>query len=369
VLKEAPSKEQALELVTKINNIFKVIVKTNNTIPNTPTLYVYYSGPVDKEGNLINIEKARSMVEERLEAIKSNSKVKNAFYDLQGNLIPSDLYWFEIALPVNTRVKIATDTVKYYQNMFSGIREVSVQFFYSVGIEKDGKIIYLNVSSLYDKAGSPIPFFDLMVNNVFLSTEDAEVYRKRIMHLSEREIIVNNAKRMYLQSLINYQSGNYLKQLKRMHQCYYSLKWSFSSPEQSYIEAQLKKWLQSDWAIVSEDIVEQGRMWLEDGRDMIDVFVKAGDLDKLTYFLKSALSLEVRHPEAKPELAQSGFDPKKVNLSPEEEGICEEVGGYEYVVIDKLDKDEKPLKTILLRSQFTGKASREYEKYYNAIVW
>lgn len=445
VLKESSPKDQALELITRINDVLKTVVKVNGSIPNTSALYVYYNGPMDKDGNLMNIDKAKSIIEERLGEINTNSEVRNAFYDAKGDSVPADLHPFEIVLPVNTRIKMATDTVKYYQDMFPGIREISVQFFYSVGIKKGGKVVYLNVSPLYEKAGSPIPLFDLMVNNVFLSAKDVNTYKTRLMYLPPKQIIINNAKRVYLQSLYEYESGNYLKQLKRIHQCYNSLKWSFAPQERTAIEAQLRKWLGSDWAIISEDISEQGGKWLEDGRDMIDAFVKAGDLEKLINFLRSASGMEIKYPKIKPELAdlkklikklerkdnleerfkeliqigerisektgpteeeagqllkifgdkldelgfkkiniynirdrkaslskqelfEAGFDPRKINLPPEDGGI-EKIGGYEYVSVDKIEKGEEPIKTILFRAVFTGKPAEKYKKYCDAIEW
>ena len=120
--------------------------------------------------------------------------------------------------------------------MFPGLRTISVQFFFSVGLKRGGEVQYLNICPLFTRSGAVIPFFELMVNNVFLSRGEAELYAERIRHLSERQIISHNARRLFLVSGYEHREGRYLKQLKRMHQCYNALFWAFGSKARARIE-------------------------------------------------------------------------------------------------------------------------------------
>jgi hypothetical protein len=70
-----------------------------------------------------------------------------------------------------------------------------------------------------------------------------------------------------------------------MHQCYNSLFWAFSSKEREAVEKDLKRWLQSDWAVFTADLIEQGDMWQEGGSLLRETFIRAGDLHKLGHFL------------------------------------------------------------------------------------
>jgi hypothetical protein len=442
-LKDAFSKDQAQDLIARLNSLFRVVTRTNRNLSRTPALYLYDNGPVDGQDNLKLDANAVSMIARQIEAIKTGGQIRNAFYDAQGRLVPSDAYPFQIILPINTRMKLATNTVKYYQEMFPGVRDISFQMFFSVGVKNKGKVTYIDVSPLYDKAGMPIPFFDAMVKNVFLSSGDVELYKKRLAHLPEKEIILYSVTEMYLASLSEHHRVNYLKQIKRLHQTYNGLKWAFTPSEQSQLEATFITLLHSDWAIIAADIVEQSSMWLKTDRQMADAFIRAGSLDELVEFLMKAVKLEVKYPHIKAELDElaniiaglkskrnlpekfnrlktvgqrivekigptteemaqllkifsakleelgfksihiykirnqkvsvlkqellkAGLIPEKVNLAIEQGGIKKE-GGYDYVVIDKLGKDEKPLKTILFRSVFTGAPAEKFRKYYEAI--
>lgn len=442
-LKDASSKDQAQELIARLNSLFRVVTRTNSNLSRTPALYLYDNGPVDGQGNLKLDAKAASTIARQIEAIKTGGQIRNAFYDARGRLIPSDAHPFQIILPVNTRIRMATNTVKYYQEMFPGIRDVPFQMFFSVGVKYAGKVNYIDVTPLYDKAGAPIPVFDSMVKNVFLSAADVELYKKRLAHLPAKEIILYSATDLYLTSLREHNDGNYLKQIKRLHQTYNGLKWAFAPSEQNRLEAIFITWLHSDWAIIAADIIEQASMWLKTDRQMSDTFIRAGSLDELVEFLMGAVKLQAQYPQIKAELDElvdiigglkskgnlpekfkrlqtvgekiskkigptteemaqllkifsdkfeelgfksihiykirnqkvsvlkqellkAGVVPEKVNLAPEQGGI-KKVGGYDYVAIDRLGKDEKPLKTILFRSVFTGAPAEKFRKYYEAI--
>jgi hypothetical protein len=443
VLQDAPSNEQAAELIAKLNNFSRVITAANGRLPRTPALYVYDNGPVDKEGKLKLDAKARAMIAGQIETMKTGATVRLAFSDDKGRLVPADNYPFQIVLPLNTRMKIATNTVKYYPEMFSGIRDISFQIFFNIGIKRGGEITYLNVIPLYDKVGVPIPLFDGMVKNIFLSPTDADTYKKTLQHLPTKEIVLYSMTDLYLTSLREHEAGDYLKQVKRLHQTYNDLKWAFSPSEQAGVESALIKWLQSDWAIIAADIAEQGDRWKDAGPAMRATFIRAGSLDALVGFLDEAVKLEARHsqikteldelrdiinglkrrrnlteqftrlkalgnrisqelapPEAeidevqklfgaklqelgfrsvhiypvrneklallKQELVGAGLAPEKINLPPEQGGV-KKVGGYDYTVIDKLGNDEKPVKTILFRSVFTGTPAEKFRQYYQAI--
>ncbi len=443
VLKDAPSNEQASELIAKLNSLSRVITHANGRLPRTPALYLYNNGPVDREGNLKLDSKAGAMIARQIETIKTGATLRHTFYDDNGRVVPADIYPFQIVLPLNTRIKMATNTVKYYPEMFSGIRDISFQMFFDVGIERGNEITYINVIPLYDKVGVPIPLFDAMVKNVFLSAADADTYKKRLQHLPVKEIILYSMTDLYLTSLREHNAGDYLKEAKRLHQTYNDLKWAFSPSEQARIEAALIRWLQSDWAMIAGDIAEQADRWKDAGQAMRATFIQAGSLDALAGFLTEAVKLEAKHPQIKTEmdelrdiidglkrqrnlteqftrlkalgrrinqkiappqtemvevqklfsdklqelgfrsvhiypvrseklsllkreLVDAGLVPEKVNLPPEQGGV-KKVGGYDYTVIDKLGKDEKPIKTILFRSVFTGAPAEKFRQYYQAI--
>ena len=443
VLKDAPSNEQTAELIAKLNNFSRVITRANGRLPRTPALYVYDNGPIDKDGNLKLDAQAGATIARQIETIKTGATARLAFSDDKGRLVPADNYPFQIVLPLNTRMKIATNTVKYYPEMFSGIRDISFQIFFHIGIKRGRDVTYLTVIPLYDKVGVPIPLFDAMVKNVFLSPADADTYRKTLQHLPTKEVVLYSLTDLYLTSVREHAAGDDLKQVKRLHQTYNDLKWAFSPSEQARIESALKKWLQSDWAIIAADIPEQADRWKHAGRAMTAAFIQAGSLGRLVGFLDEAVKLEARHPAIKNELDElrdiinglkrrqnlteqftrlesvgkritqklapppaeigevqklfddklhelgfrslpiypardeklsllkqdliaAGLAPEKINLSPEQGGV-KKVGGYDYAVIDKLGSDEKPLKTILFRSVFTGVAAERFKQYYQAI--
>jgi hypothetical protein len=443
VLKDGSSKEQALELIGSLNKLFRVITGVNRTMRGTAALYVYDHGPVDKSGNLELGSDIVSMIATQIDAVQTNRKKRTAFHDSKGHLVPTDVYPFEIILPVNTRIKMATNTVKYYQEMFSGIRDISLQIFFSVGLIKQDEIIYINVSPLYDKLGVPISFFDAMVKNVFLSGEDVQTYQKRLMHLPAKDIILRSVVGLYRASLRESDSGDYLKEIKRLHHIYNGLRWAFSRSDQSEIELAFTKWLHSEWAITAADLVEQATMWLKADEAMRGAFINARSLDALTLFLIEAVKLEAKYPRLKPEMDEirgvirslknegyrakklkqlevigqkvsekigptkeemdqllrlfgekleelgfksihiyrirngkvslsrreilaAGLVPEKANLPPEQGGI-KKIGGYDYVVIDRLGRGEAPLKTVVFRSVFTGAPAAKFDAYYESI--
>jgi hypothetical protein len=303
-LEDASSNDQTQELLARLNSLFRVVTKTNSSLSKTPALYLYYNGPVDGQGNLKLDAKLASMIAPQIEAIKSGRPIRNAFYDAGSRLIPSDTYPFQIILPVNTHVKIATNSVKYYPEMFSGIRDVSLQMFFSVGLKNNGKVDYVDVAPLYDRVGEPIPIFDAMVKNVFLSPTDVELYRKRLAHLPAKEIILYSAIEIYLASVREHNAENYLKQIKRLHQTYNGLKWAFAPAEQNRLETIFRTWLHSDWAVVASDITEQAGMWLKTDPRMSDTFMRAGALDELIVFLVATGKLPAHYPQIRAEASE-----------------------------------------------------------------
>jgi hypothetical protein len=301
-LEDGSSEQQALELVARLNKLFTVIRRVNNALPNTAVLYVYNHGPTDSKGNIKISRKLASLMGAQIEAIKTGRQIPMAFPDSMGRLVPSDVYPFELVLPVNTRLKIATNTVKYYENMFSGIRDVSLQFFFTVGIKTDKNVIELNVSPLYDPAGTAISFFDAMAKVIFLYKEHVEIYKKRLMHLPAQDIMLHSVIDLYRAAVREHNNGHYLKQIKRLHQTYNGLQWAFSPSDRAEIEAIMENWLHSEWAITAPDLVEQPTMWLKADKTMRDTLIKAGSLDALLEFLVEAVKLEITYPQLKSEV-------------------------------------------------------------------
>ena len=285
ILRQTSSRDQAEEIVEKITRALLTVREVNEGIPDRASLYVYYPGPFGRSGWVKGREETLSLVADRLEAIKEGRPARAAFRDRNGNIVPAALFPFQVVIPLNMKVRMASNVVTYYPGMFAGLRTISVQFFFSAGLQKDGQVQHLNICPLFTRSGAVIPFFELMVNNVFLSQDEAELYAERIRHLPERRVILYNARRLFLISGYEHGEGRYLKQLKRMHQCYNSLFWAFGARERETMEKDLKRWLHSDWAVLVADLIEQGDMWQEGGYLMRQTFVRAGDLHKLAAFL------------------------------------------------------------------------------------
>jgi hypothetical protein len=207
-----------------------------------------------------------------------------------------------VVIPLNTKIRMASNLVRYYSEMFPGLRTISVQFFFNVGLRRDGRVEYLNICPLYTRIGFVIPFFELMVTNVFLSRQEVGHYVERIRHFPARQVIFHNARRLYLASSYEHRVGRYLKQLKRMHQCYNCLRWAFEPKEQEAIEKDIRRWLHSDWAVLVADLVEQGEMWQEDGLQMRGVFARAGELTRLAAFLRGVRDRLAGDPRVRGEL-------------------------------------------------------------------
>jgi hypothetical protein len=285
VLASSSPRMQAREMMGKISRALRVVQKVNRSIPDSSSLFVYYHGPFGPLGRLKQREEALNTVANQLDAIRRGGRHVAAFPDRDGTLIPTLLYPFQVVVPLNIKIRMATDRVRYYGEMFAGIRSVSVQFFFSVGLRRGDRVQYLNICPLFVRTGTVIPFFELMVNNLFLSREDARRYVQQIRHLGPREVIAFNAKRLFLASEWEFRSGRYLKQLKRMHQCYNSLMWVFAPEERDAITGSLKRWLHSDWAVMVADVIEQGDMWQEGGSRLRETFARAGALAELAAFL------------------------------------------------------------------------------------
>lgn len=290
VLATSSSKEQARELMERLNALTRVITQVNRERPNTPSLYLYDHGPVDPYGNLHLSADTVGLIERQLDALKSRKPPRLAFPDARGRLIPSEIYPREIILPINTRLKMATNTARHPQELFRGIRDISFQMFFSVGVKVKDTIVNLNISPLYDKEGRPIPMFEAVRMDAFLSPHDAEVYRKILLHMPLEQTFTQSSLDLYLASLREYQAGNYLKQTKRLHGSYEGMQSAFSPSEQREIETVLGKWLQSDWAVIAADISEQADMWLKADAAMAAQFIEAGSLNGLVGLLRRAVT-------------------------------------------------------------------------------
>ncbi len=275
----------------RIKAALEVVRDTNRRLLDTPALFVYARAGFDRMLRRVSAPRTLDVLARRLAQIQAKAGSQMFFEDRQGRRVAAQLLPFQVVLPVNVKLHAASHAVHYYPGMFRGLREVSVQFFFTAAIQTDEGPRFLNVCPLYEKGGRPIPFYDMMLTNVFLSREEAGRYLRRVRHLNAEEVLRLNGPRLYRISQKEYRRGRFLKQLKRMHQ-YFNVSGGMWQPaRRQAIEAGIRRWLWSPWSLIASDLPEQGKMWLETDAAMRAVFIRAGALKELGSFVQYATEL------------------------------------------------------------------------------
>nr|BDT37549.1 hypothetical protein MFMH1_72180 [Myxococcus sp. MH1] len=227
----------------------------------------------------------------------SSAPLDATFENKRGQRVPSVFSEGEFPLPARFRSLYNSTLIKYRREMFPGVREASIEIFFSVGITdaQGGTTRKLLFVPIHGGSGVPIRPRDLLFVAAFSSKQSLNGLLELVpasadlvrMRLDLALLLLGVAED-------NLRTGELHKGVKRIHQVVDLLGAAMPANERAAVSLALPRWLAAPAATVADDLEKAASVLKESER----FFHLSGDAERVLRYYRQRCAALVRSRQA-----------------------------------------------------------------------